>query len=169
MKTFLIFLSLLFLTISCKKTNFNDFDFTYGNTFETDFSIKFDNKNDSVFMRENWARDNSKPPKSETNYLSKLNRSQQIKFDSFMNIIDFKRFDTLYYQNYSDGDSYQFYIKKDGFEKKIKVHSHEVPKELQDFAVWIYQTKKSLSLKETKKSFDFKSKGIYVKPEKLDK
>ena len=42
-------------------------------------------------------------------------------------------------------------------------------KELQDFAVWIYQTKKSLSLKETKKSFDFKSKGIYVKPEKLDK
>jgi hypothetical protein len=41
MKNKALFLSILILFLGCKKQEFDEFDFSYGNTFETDFSIKF--------------------------------------------------------------------------------------------------------------------------------
>ncbi|KIC63960.1 hypothetical protein [Chryseobacterium taiwanense] len=160
-------ISLLILLISllnCKKQTFDEFDFSFGNTFETDFSIKFDSKNDSVYIRENWSSFQNKTTKSETNYLAVLNTSQKIKLDSFVESINFKTLDTLYFERYSDGEYYNFHIKKDGIEKTIKTHSHSIPKSLEKFAYWIYETKKSLKLTETKRNFDFKSKNNFPEP-----
>ena len=49
-------------------------------------------------------------------------------------------------------------MKKNGEQKLISVHSNNSPKELDEFAFWIYELKKSLKLIETKKVLNFKSK-----------
>lgn len=165
-KIFLLILSISFL--SCKKKQkFDDFDFSFGNTFETDFSIKFNPKNDSVYIRENWSSFKNKTTKSETNYVSVLNASQKIKLDSFVENINFKNLDSLYSERYSDGEYYNFYIRKGEIKKTIKIHSHSAPKSLEKFAYWMYKTKKSLKLTETTRSFDFKSKNSFPDPPKL--
>ncbi|MDW9379947.1 hypothetical protein [Chryseobacterium sp. JV558] len=163
MKNKALFLSILFLFLGCKKQEFDDFDFSYSNTFETDFSIKFSSKNDSIFLYENWAAENKQLPRNKTSYLSTLNEKQRSKLESFMSNIDFKSLDTLYFEKYQDGEYYSFYIRKDKIRKTIKVHSYNAPKSLSNFAHWIYETKKSLKLKETQKSFEFKSKKNYPK------
>ncbi|SHL76424.1 hypothetical protein [Chryseobacterium contaminans] len=89
-----------------------NFDFSYGNTFETDFSVKFQSKNDSIFLYENWASDNTEIPKSKTNYFSTPNKSQRSKLDSFISNIDFKNLDTLYFENYKDGEYFNFLLEK---------------------------------------------------------
>lgn len=165
MKKIFLFILLISL-LNCKKQTFDNFDFSFGNTFETDFSIKFNPKNDSVYIRENWSSFENETTKSETNYVAVLNASQKMKLDSFVENINFKNLDSLYFENYKDGSYYNFHIKKDGIEKTIKTHSHSVPKSLEKFASWIYETKKSLKLTETKRSFDFKSKNNFLEPPK---
>ncbi|MBW7676294.1 hypothetical protein [Chryseobacterium chendengshani] len=164
MKKIISILSLLFLLVSCKKQDYDEFDFSFNNTFETDFSIKFNPNNDSVFIRQNWSSDDSKHPLSETNYISQLNKQQKKEFDSFINNTNFKSFDTLYFEKYSDGEYFSFFIKKDGLHKNIKVHSHHLPKSLVNFADWIYKTKKTLKLIDTQREFEFKSKIPVIKP-----
>jgi len=41
MKNKAIFLCIPILFLGCKKQEFDEIDFSYGDTFETDFSIKF--------------------------------------------------------------------------------------------------------------------------------
>lgn len=164
MKNKILFLSITILFLGCKKQEFDEFDFSYGNTFETDFSIKFQSKNDSVFLYENWASDNAGISKSKTSYLSTLNKSQRSKLDSFISNIDFKNLDTLYFENYKDGEYFNFFIRKDKTRKTIRVHSDNAPQSLKNFAHWIYEIKKSLQLKETKRHFEFKSKNIDPEP-----
>lgn len=172
MKAKIITISIiLLLLVGCKKKTFDEFDFSFGNTFETNFSIKFNYSNDSVYIRQNWSandiNDKIKAPKSETNYISIINNEQRKKLDSFVSHINFKKFDTIYHESYADGESYKFHIKQNGIEKTIGIHSHNIPKELENFAYWIYETKKSLKLTETSENFDFKSKFIYPKPPTL--
>jgi hypothetical protein len=159
MKVKIIILSILFLLINCKRREFEQFDFTYGNTFETNFSIKFSADNDSVFIREHWSANNGKEPFSNTNYTSRLSEPQKKKLDSFINNIHFKAFDTLYFENYQDGEYYSFHIKNKDLNKTIWIHSNDAPHSLDDFSKWIYEAKKSLKLIRTAKSFNFKSKA----------
>lgn len=158
MKCKIFILLILFLFINCKKKKFEQFDFTYGNTFETNFSIKFNPDNDSIFIREHWSS-GINAPLSNTNYVSKLSRLQKNKLDSFIDNINFKAFDTLYFKNYEDGEHYSFYIKNKDLNKTIWIHSNDAPQSLNDFSKWIYDTKKSLKLIEASKSFKFKSKA----------
>lgn len=160
-------LILLLLLLNCKKQEYNEFDFSYGNTFETDFSIKFNSNNDSVFIREHWSPNDFKAPLSKTNYISQLNNLQKKELDSFIKTINFKAFDTLYLENYEDGEYFSFFIEKDGLTKNVKVHSHSAPKSLTNFAYWIYTTKKSLKLIETQRKFEFKSKAKELVPPKI--
>lgn len=164
MKNRVLILFILILFLGCKKQEFDEFDFSYGNSFETDFSIKFSHKNDSIFLYENWAPENNQLPKNKTSYLSVLNKSQKLKLDSFISKIDFKSLDTLYFEKYQDGEYYNFFIRKGKIRKTIKVHSLNAPQSLSSFAHWIYQTKKTLQLTETQRSFEFKSKNIYPEP-----
>ncbi|KQT21434.1 hypothetical protein ASG31_16295 [Chryseobacterium sp. Leaf404] len=166
MKNKILISTVLFLLINCKKQQFNEFDFSYGNTFETDFSIKFSPSNDSVFIREHWSANDLKKPVSQTNYVSQLNKLQKKELDSFIQNINFKSFDTIYFENYQDGNHSSFFINKDGLLKKIIVHSDNAPKSLTDFAAWIYNTKKSLKLIETQRKFDFRSKTNELEPPK---
>lgn len=107
-----------------------------------------------------------KPLKARQTMSLFLNASQKIKLDSFVENINFKNLDSLYFENYQDGSYYNFHIKKDGIEKTITTHSHSVPKPLEKFASWIYETKKTLKLTETKRSFDFKSKNNFLESPK---
>lgn len=92
---FLVLTTAVFLLVNCKKQEFQEFDFSYGNTFETDFSIKFSSDNDSVLIRENWSANNSRKPLSKTNYISRLSKLQNKKLDSFIKNINFASFDTF--------------------------------------------------------------------------
>lgn len=166
MKHKIIALLSLFFLINCKKKEFEQFDFTYGNTFETNFSIKFSPDNDSVFIREHWSRNDKKDPFSNTNYVSRLSNLQKNKLDSFIKNIEFKVFDTLYFEKYQDGEHYSFHIKNNDLNKTIWVHNYNAPKSLDDFSKWIYDTKKSLKLIKTSKTFSFKSKAPELEPPK---
>lgn len=167
MKHKIVVLSILLLLINCKKKEFEQFDFTYGNTFETNFSIKFSPDNDSVFIREHWSLNDGKEPFSSKNYVSRLSNLQKNKLDSFINNINFKAFDTLYFETYQDGENYSFHIKNNDLNKVIWVHSYHAPESLDDFSKWIYETKKSLKLVKTFKTFKFKSKATELEPPKL--
>lgn len=166
MKLKVLILLIFFLLTHCKKKEFNQFDFSYGNTFETNFSIKLNPDNDSVFIREHWSANDNKAPFSKTNYVSKLSKFQKKKLDSFIENINFKAYDTLYFENYEDGEHYSFHIKNGDLNKTIRVHSNHAPKSLVDFSEWIYKTKNSLKLIQTSNTFEFKSKAVELEPPK---
>lgn len=166
MKNQILISVLIFLLFNCKKQEFEEFDVSYGNTFETDFSIQFSSENDSVFIREHWSANDLKAPLSRKNYVSKLSDLQKTELDSFIKNTDFKIADTLYFEDYSDGEYFSLYIKKDGLAKKINIHSRSAPKSLLNFADWIYKTKKSLNFIETQREFKFKSKSTELEPPK---
>ncbi|MEO8254833.1 MAG: hypothetical protein ABI554_10660 [Flavobacterium sp.] len=79
----LISFVLLFL-FGCKKeesnVEFKYFDFSYNNTFETCFSVKF-TPNDSVYIREHWnannAFDSTNIPRAKRNYIGLISEKDK--------------------------------------------------------------------------------------------
>ena len=124
---------------------FTAFDFSYNDVFSTCFSIKF-TQGDTVFIREHFASSSSDTPKSGKSYYAILPDLDKNRLDSFIKKTNFAMFDTSYYQNYQDGEEYQFYIDKDSVQKTIYVHSDSVPNELKSFGHWIVELKKNLKL-----------------------
>ena len=163
---FIIF-SLLVVSCSEKKKDFDSFEYSYGGTFSTVFSIRFTN-NDTLYLREHWnageRSDGKKFPKEQTNYFALLTIKQQNELSELLNKIDFKTLKPEYYEDYNDGRSYQIIIEKDSLEKMILVHSYSVPKELDTLSKWIYNTKENLQLIETSKKLDFKGFRGFLTP-----
>lgn len=90
--------------MGCKEEkSFDAFDFSFGNTFEMDFSIKFTHS-DTVFIRENWSYydidENVSSPKRKTNYFSLLLKSEKMELNKLLESIEFSNFDTLYFDDY---------------------------------------------------------------------
>jgi hypothetical protein len=81
--------------------------------------------------------------------------------------IEFSKFDTLYYDDYSDGSEYKFHIKRNNLEKTIYLNSLNPPKELDSLATWIYLTKRKLKLVKTNKSEIYRSKIPMPEPPPL--
>lgn len=166
-KIFIIFISIFLISCSEKEKDFDSFEYSYGGTFSTLFSIKFTD-NDTVFMREHWNSgryENGKFPKAKTNYFALLTIQQRNELSSILKKINFKKIDSEYFENYSDGSAFQLIIRKENFEKKVFVHSHKIPKELDSLASWINYTKINLKLTEINRELEFRSiEGILPPP-----
>lgn len=119
-------------------------------------------------MREHWnsERDeNSKFPKQRTNYFALMNSQQRKELRYLLQKINFKKMDSEYFEDYSDGSAFQLIFRKGNFEKKIFVHSHKIPKELDSLARWINHTKIKLKPTEINREFEFKSvEGLLPPP-----
>lgn len=169
MKNQLFVIIILSVLISCskKEKDFDTFEYSYGGTFSTLFSIKF-TKNDTIFYREHWnnyeSTDSIRIPKAQTNYFAILTREQRNQLSELLNRINFKKIDSEYFEDYSDGSSYQLIIKKDNLRKTVFVHSHKVPKDLDSLSNWISTIKRKLQLIETNKKFNFKSINRILPP-----
>ena len=157
------------MLVSCweKEKDFDYFEYSFTGTFSTVFSIKF-TANDTVFLREHWnsgRNENDKFPKQRTNYFAILNSIQRIELSELLQKINFKIIDSEYVEDYSDGSSFQLIIRKENFEKKIYVHSHKIPKELDSLSSWINYNKTKLKLTEINKEVEFKSiEGLLPPP-----
>jgi hypothetical protein len=108
------------------KKTFTTFDFSYNNTFESCFSIKF-TYSDTVFIRQHFATISIETPKSNTSYYAVLPHADRTRLDSFLTAINFSQFDSAYYEDYADGMDYQFYYANDTIHKLLLVHSDSVP------------------------------------------
>lgn len=166
-KIFIICISIFFISCSEKEKDFDSFEYSFAGTFSTVYSTKFTDS-DTVFMREHWNSgryENGKFPKERTNYFALLNIQQRNELSELLQKINFKKVDSEYFENYSDGSAFQLVIKKGNFEKKIFVHSHKIPKELDSLSSWINYTKRKLKLTETNREFEFKSvEGLLPPP-----
>ena len=166
-KIFIICISIFLISCSDKEKDFDSFEYSFAGTFSTVYSIKFTDS-DTVFMREHWNSgryENGKFPKERTNYFALLNIQQRNELSELLQKINFKKVDSEYFENYSDGSAFQLVIKKGNFEKKIFVHSHKIPKELDSLSRWINYTKRKLKLTETNREFEFKSvEGLLPPP-----
>ena len=150
--------------LSKKESVFKEFDFSYGNTFETCFSIKF-TQGDTVFIREHWTSEYDTKLKSKTNYVSIIRHTDRITLDSLIKSINFSKFDTVYYEDYADGRQYKYYIKNQHIDKTVYVHSyHNVPSELDSLTHWIYNLKSNLKLKKIDTTLSFGSVGKFLPP-----
>jgi len=169
MKKSIILLFILSNLISCNKSPYQEFDFSYADT-ETYFSVKF-TQSDTVYIRQNWTKNdlskNSLLPSNKIDYVGILNSVQRKKLDSFLIHTDFQIFDSLYEENIMDGSIYKFYLLKNDSVKMIKIHSRKPPTELKEFAFWIIKTKDELNLVKTFNHFKIRSKDIFYKPEPL--
>ncbi len=149
---------------SKKEPVFKAFDFSYDNTFETCFSIKF-TQGDTVFVREHWTSAYDTKLKSNTNYVSVLKHSDRIRLDSVIKRINFSKFDTAYDEDFADGKKYKYYIKDQHIDKTIYVHCYNnVPAELDSFGHWIYNLKSSLKFTEIDTTLVFGSVGNFLPP-----
>ncbi|WP_026712896.1 hypothetical protein [Flavobacterium daejeonense] len=166
-------LSLIAFSLFCfgckkeEKTTYKYFEFSYDNTFETCFSLKF-KPNDSIYIREHWNGktiwDSTTSPKEKTNYVIIINQKQRKELDALISKIQLRKCDSIYYENYVDGRTYSIFIDKDSIKKLIKVHSHNnVPHELDSLAAWLYQFKSKAKLIETNKKLFFLT-AKYVLP-----
>jgi hypothetical protein len=151
MKTFSIVFFVCLILVACENSSkeeraFDEFDFSFGNTFETEFSIKF-TYGDTVFVREHWTSEFDTKLKPNTNYVSTLKHKDRLTLDSMIKNINFSKFDTFNYDDYSDGYHYKYYIKNQHVNKKIYVHCWDNgPAELDTLAYRIYHLKKNLKL-----------------------
>jgi len=124
---------------------FTTVDFSYSDVFSTCFSIKFTH-GDTVFIKQHFAPASSDTPKSGQSCYAILSDFDRHRLDSFIDKTNFLMFDTSYYQNYQDGEEYQFFVDKDSIQKTIYVHSDSIPNELKSFGHWIVNLKKNLKL-----------------------
>ena len=170
MKRVVIFCILL-ISFSCtkkseKESSVKYFEFSYDNSFETSFTLIY-KPNDSIYLREHWSfndiYDSVKSPKSKTNYSAKISAEKEEELLKLISSINFKSLKNEYFEDYSDGNTYAVFIKKDSINKLITIHSHNAPKELYSLAHWIYELKKKLILVETKKKLNIIS-AKYVLP-----
>ena len=147
-----------------RETVFNKFDFSYDNTFETCFSIKF-TQGDTLFMREHWTSEYDTKLESKTNYISIIKHSDRITLDSLIKSINFSKVDSVYYEDYSDGGQYKCYIKNQYTDMTVYVHSyHNVPAELDSLKRWIYNLKSNLKFKKIDTVLNFGSVGHFLPP-----
>jgi hypothetical protein len=151
----------LMVLISCskKEKDFDSFEYSFAGTFTTVFSLKFTDS-DTIFLREEWnigRNEDCKLPKPKTNYFAILTEQQKREFISLLKNVDFTKINSEYFQDYLDGSAYNIIIRKDGFEKKVFVHSYKIPKELDTLSSWINITKQNLKLTKTNKQLKFES------------
>jgi hypothetical protein len=147
------------------KKAFTSFEFSYASVLHPDiFSIKF-TQTDTIYFRQHFSSLLSNLPTDKTTYFSMLKQSEKKKLDSFLNSIDFSKCDSIYYEDYVDGDEYQFYIKKDSIDKIIYVHSYgKVPIEITQLQQWIMSIKKQLLLKSIDTIMFFTSAQRFLLP-----
>jgi hypothetical protein len=168
MKLKLIIIVVFITIISCKRKEevFDVLEYSYAGTFSTVFSLKF-TESDTIYLREHWNKEweeNIKYPKAKTNYFAIITEQQKNELRNLVEKIDFKKIETEYYENYSDGSSFEIIIKKGKFEKKVNVHSYKIPSELDTLANWINETKDNLKLTKTNKKLIFKSANGVLPP-----
>jgi hypothetical protein len=152
---------ILILLISCskKEKDFDSFEYSFAGTFTTVFSLKITDS-DTIFLREEWnsgRNEGYKLLKPKTNYFAILTEQQKSEFIILLKNVDFTKINSEYFQDYLDGSAYNIIIRKDGFEKKVFVHSHKIPKELDTLSSWINITKQNLKLTKTNKQLHFES------------
>jgi hypothetical protein len=173
MKKGVILFVIMFIFFGCKKEDnvqFRYFDFSFNNTFETCFSVKF-TPNDSVYIREHWNANDvwdsiNIPPNGKTNYIALISKKDREALSKLISKTQLKKYDSIYDENYSDGRFYTLYIDKDSIKKSIAIHSYknDVPKELDSLAEWIYNWKKKVKLIQTNKELIFISSKYVLPP-----
>ena len=141
---------------------FKSFDFSYNDVFSTCYSIKF-TQSDTVFIKQYFSA-SSDTVKGNTTYYALLPNADRAKFDSLIKRIKFSIFDTLYYQDYSDGIDYQFYYDNDTIQKRIRIHSNNAPEKLIDLKDWIVNAKQSLRLYRLDTAIGFESAKFFLPP-----
>jgi hypothetical protein len=173
MKVFYLYILFIFLLFfSCNKSGksedfqtFKTLDFSYDDVFNTCFSIKF-SQSDTIIIRQHFTSSVSSDTLiNNQNYYALLTAKDREKLDSFIVNIDFYRLDTSYFENYEDGQTYQFYIEKDALQKTIYVHSHSIATNVKEFANWIVSFKKGLKLYSSDKTSEFGSLRHFLPPE----
>lgn len=173
MRNIIIITVTYFLFIGCnkkieKEISFDSFDFSYTGTFTESFSIKF-TQNDSVYIRQHWTsndiNDSITEPKSNVDYVALLNKKERKELINYISKINFQKFDSTYYEDYTDGDYYKLNIKKGNLNKTISVHSYQDPTELDSLSNWIVRIKENLKLKRNNKKVNFKSVKNFLPPE----
>lgn len=166
-----ILLIFILTSLSCsrKKEEGNPikyFEFSYGDTFGSSFTLVYKPK-DSLYIRQHWSAsevfDSLKIPKGKTNYSAKINASDEQNLIKLISELKLRKLKAEYFEDYSDGVTYAIFINKDSIKKSVSVHSHNAPKELDRLARWIYKFKEKLKLTKTEKELKLKS-AKYVLP-----
>lgn len=157
-----ILCSLLFF-VSCNQNKIKEMDYTLSDSFKVNFSIKYKN-GDTVYFRKNFEDTSRNPYQWNENYYAILNSKQKKDFNYYLSGLKIEKYNSIYQQNFVDGVTYQFYFKTNLNEKLILVHSHDAPKELNEFSNWIYNFHKNIKLYKLKKQIEVKSENISAKP-----
>jgi len=159
----LLFLGLIIVLIidSCNRPKpsiplFDEFEFSYTNTFKDSYTIKF-TKGDTVYKARYF-------PYPDSNFIGVITPYERKKLDSLISKIDFGKLDSLYYQTYEDGLGYQFYIKNDSVTKTILVHSESVPDNLKQLAYWITHRNRYWKLSPVDSVLEMKHVGFFKPP-----
>jgi len=161
--SFLICLTLITCDTKTEQKKFDSFDFSYNDFFTTSFSIKFTH-GDTVYIKQHFSFSDS--TLETNNYTSVLSTADRLKLDSFLSIINFNTYDSVYSdKHYQDGEEYKFYLMKDTTTKTIYIHSQKAPKEIEEFGQWIVEVKERLELTRTENKTVFGSLKHFLPPE----
>ena len=137
-------------------SSFEEFEFSYTNTFGDSYTIKF-TEGDTVYVARYF-------PYPYSNFIGVIPSYERKKIDSLISLINFNKLDTMYYQDYEDGVGYQFYVKNDSLAKTILVHSDIVPNNLKQVANWIVNAKRNWRLLPIDSIFEMKNIDFFKPP-----
>lgn len=157
----LISVIVLFIFFGCKKEEKNDFpfdSFIFSYAGENyDNSIKF-TKSDTVFLQRRF-------PSPKENFYAIINNEEKIKLNKFLQTINFKKFDSIYFQErLQDGTSYLINISKNGKNQMIHIYGDNAPEELYNFIDSLGKFKPKLKFLPTKKIIDFGNLSSILPP-----
>jgi hypothetical protein len=147
-----------------KHITFRSIDFSYSDVFSTCFSIKF-NQGDTVFIRQYFTSSYSGVLKRNTTYYSVLNKQDRNSVDSFVDKIDFLKYQDRYLEAIQDGVMYALCIENDSIKKTIVVHSDTAPGQLNRFADWLADFKTRLKIVPLDTTMVFTTSKFVVLPQ----
>jgi hypothetical protein len=114
------------------------------------YSIKF-TQNDTIYIEKRF-------PFPKQNYYSILKKNQLDSLNKKLMKLDFSKYKSSYInEQLSDGQAYEFLLRKKTSNKKVIIYGLENPKELYELAHWLTSLKKETKLLPTNKNIEFDS------------
>lgn len=166
MRNLIMPLLMLFIIISCKKSNseekiipnFKSFTYCY-NDIRSNNLIKFTG-NDTIFLQRRF------PEEQEGNYYVVLEKRDKDWLNIFLNNLNLKVYDSIYdSSDVEDGYNETFIINRIGSERGVFISNRIGPIEFKELSDWLRNLKKNSIFIATKKVIDFnKPERFYLPP-----
>lgn len=169
-RTWAIGIVLICAVLSCSRLasgeeSFTTLDLSYNNTFSTAFSLKLNDANDTVYVKQDFTNGHGLQPRS---YYAIVHDDVKRLLISQAESVLLLHPDSLYDEGLQDGEEYKICIVGSEANSCVRVHTLNLPQNAKLFAEHLIDFKDRLTYHKLEREIHYASDDILSKPIKWD-